>query len=440
MSIAKIITKRNVHSSEFRADEGALMPRRCCGWSAGLVALVLGGLGGGAAAQEPSGRAVGVIPDASALRSEGARPLALQQPVYMGDRIQTGPSGEAQINFVDSTRLVVGPASLLLIDSSVLRNRRTWRSFVVSALRGSFRFISGASPKPAYAIRTPTGTIGVRGTQFDFTVLPNGGTEFVLLEGQARVCDRAGNCLTAQRPCSFISIPPSGPLRLTSDLAERNARLRASFPYIRNQYASLRPEFRANVGSCGNIAAVPVPETPDLIPGALPPAPPAARRAPSPPPSAVNSETLPPTSPPRASPPQVNPPTPSSPLGGPGNGNGNFANRNGGGNIHGSGPGTGNNGINNGQGVGGGGFGSGGGTGNGDNAGRSSSPSEASARSEGGAGNGGGSGAGGGHGGGNGGAASGGHGNGPGGGHGNGNGGGHGNGNGNGGGHGNGPK
>lgn len=233
------------------------MPRPC--WERALGALtflvVHGVLCGMAVAQDPSGRAVGVIPDVSALRPDSRRTLALEQPVYMGDRIQTGPNGEAQILFIDETRLVVGAASLLLIDSSVMRNRKTMSSFIVNALRGSFRFISGDSPKPAYAIRTPTATIGVRGTQFDFTVLPNGGTEFVLLHGEARVCDRLGNCVLAQRACTAISLPPATPLRAVTDKDERSTRLRSYFPYVRNQYASLRQDFRANVGSCGNIAA-----------------------------------------------------------------------------------------------------------------------------------------------------------------------------------------
>jgi len=208
-----------------------------------------------AVAQDPSGRTVGVIPDVSALRPDSRRTLALEQPVYMGDRIQTGPNGEAQILFIDETRLVVGAASSLLIDTSVMRNRRSMSSFIVNVLRGSFRFISGDSPKPAYAIRTPTATIGVRGTQFDFTVLPNGGTEFVLLHGEARICDRFGNCVLAQRACTAISVPRGAPLHAVTDQDERNTRLRSYFPYVRNQYASLRQDFRANVGSCGNIAA-----------------------------------------------------------------------------------------------------------------------------------------------------------------------------------------
>ena len=90
MSIAKIITKRNVHSSEFRAHEGALMPLCCGGWSAGLVALVLGGLGAVLRRRSscPGRRA---ILDASRCAPRACGRWPWRYPVDMGDRIQTGP-------------------------------------------------------------------------------------------------------------------------------------------------------------------------------------------------------------------------------------------------------------------------------------------------------------------------------------------------------------
>ncbi len=263
------------------------MPR-CLSVSASVFAFLLIQINGSpASAQQASGRTVGVIPDASALRSEGRSPLAVQQPVYMGDSIQTGPSGEAQIDFVDNTRLVVGPASSLLIDNSVLRNRRTMSSFVVSALRGTFRFISGSSPKPAYAIRTPTATIGVRGTEFDFAVLPDGSTEFVLFHGSAQVCDRSGACTVVRGACDAIVVPRSGPIRSLVDREDRNARLRANFPYVRARNASLRPEFRTDVRTCGDIAASPV--DPDSKDRAAPAAASTAAAAAGPAPAAPSS-------------------------------------------------------------------------------------------------------------------------------------------------------
>jgi hypothetical protein len=130
-----------------------------------LLALVLGIVSHTPAEAQgsPSGRAVAVIPDAAAERPEGSRALAVQQPVYMGDLVRTGPNGEAQFIFHDSTRLVVGSQSALQIDRHILRNQRTARNLTVNALRGSFRFFSGNSPSSAYTVQTPSATIGIRG-------------------------------------------------------------------------------------------------------------------------------------------------------------------------------------------------------------------------------------------------------------------------------------
>ncbi|HWT31047.1 MAG TPA: hypothetical protein VN240_08495, partial [Propylenella sp.] len=72
-----------------------------------------------ASALEPSGTTVAVVQSAAAAGAVGRRVLRVQGPVFMGDRIQTGSVGEAQIEFRDDTRLVVGPRSLLTIDSFV---------------------------------------------------------------------------------------------------------------------------------------------------------------------------------------------------------------------------------------------------------------------------------------------------------------------------------
>jgi hypothetical protein len=206
-----------------------------------------------ASAQEPSGRTVAVVPDASASGSSGVRILGAQQAVFMGDRIRTGVSGEAQIVFSDDTRLVVGPNASLVVDEFIVSNRNKASRFALAALGGAFRFISGNSPKSAYAISTPTATLGIRGTQFDFYVKNDGGTDFVLFSGQARVCDRLGNCVVARRPCTMISIPANGPMR-SIDAPERTQRLRENFPYVLSQQARLRTDFRANVASCGLVA------------------------------------------------------------------------------------------------------------------------------------------------------------------------------------------
>lgn len=218
------------------------MPRFISFW------VVLFALLSAASAQEPTGHTIAVVPDASAFNSSGVRLLSSQQAVFMGDRLQTGPVGEAQLQFIDETRLVVGPSASLVIDSFIVKEN-TVRNFALSAARGTFRFFSGTSAKSAYSISTPTVTLGVRGTQFDFTVLPNGATEFVLLHGEVRICDKFGNCIIAGRPCTLILAPAGGPLRLLPTF-ERKPRLEDNFPYVTSQESRLVPAFQTDVSRC----------------------------------------------------------------------------------------------------------------------------------------------------------------------------------------------
>jgi hypothetical protein len=138
---------------------------------------ILAALGGflaivspGHLAAEPAGTAVAVLQQSILTASGEQRVLSEGAPVAMGDVVQTGPNGQAQLLFEDATRIVVGPSSNLVIESALFRADGTAERLAINALRGSFRFISGQSASTAYSIRTPTATLAVRGTTFDFTV------------------------------------------------------------------------------------------------------------------------------------------------------------------------------------------------------------------------------------------------------------------------------
>ncbi len=111
----------------------------------------------------PSGIVLAVVQHSEADGNTGKRVLQPEQPVYAGDRIVTGPVGQAQIRFRDNTKLVVGPNSMMVIDAFVFRDDDTAREISINAVRGAFRFITGNSPKDSYKVITPTSTIGVRG-------------------------------------------------------------------------------------------------------------------------------------------------------------------------------------------------------------------------------------------------------------------------------------
>jgi len=146
------------------------------------------------------GQAVGVDPDAVARLSGADRVLTVGADVSLGEQIVTGSSGQVQIIFSDKTRLVVGPGSALVIES-YLFNGNTADKFAINALAGSFRFITGNSPKPAYSIKTPTASIAVRGTEFDFNVTGRR-TDLLLYEGAVRLC-AGGNCTDITSRCEL---------------------------------------------------------------------------------------------------------------------------------------------------------------------------------------------------------------------------------------------
>lgn len=131
--------------------------------STALVALVAASVWAPASYGEPSGIVIAVVQQSEADGESGRRVLMQEAAVYSGDRIITGPSGEAQVRFRDDTKLVVGPNSLMVIDAFVFSDDDTARDISINAVRGAFRFITGKSPKDAYTITTPTSTIGIRG-------------------------------------------------------------------------------------------------------------------------------------------------------------------------------------------------------------------------------------------------------------------------------------
>lgn len=230
--------------------------------SAGVAAglLVLGW--SGASLAQPSGAVIAVIQQSQADGQGGKRVLEVEAPVFSGDKIITGPIGEAQIKFRDNTKLVVGPNSMMTIDAFVFSENGNAKKFAINVTRGAFRFITGRGPKSAYSINTPTATIGVRGTELDL-IVQRLSTQVVTTGGTSITCPKTIDPVTGKRPPCIISRDPCG-LTLVEDKdnrylkpsQERDIRVNRFFRYIRNQ-AHLNKEFQVNVKACGNVQNVP---------------------------------------------------------------------------------------------------------------------------------------------------------------------------------------
>ena len=216
-----------------------------------VFATVAAAIGGTCFAAEPSGEAVAVVQAAAVDGAAGNRALAVKGPVFTGDVVKTDKGGQAQLVFRDDTRLVVGPNSQLTIDSFVFAGGSTARQFTINAVRGAFRFITGSSQKQAYTIKTPTATIGVRGTRFDVTVL-NRTTNLALYDGSVRLCDitkRPQRCTEISGRCSVIILEPEEDFRWVNNVYERTDVLDTVFPYAFNQ-RWLHDDFRVQSRGC----------------------------------------------------------------------------------------------------------------------------------------------------------------------------------------------
>lgn len=217
--------------------------------------LATGVLAAGQAYAAPvAGKAVDARPDAELSNSRVKVVIVSGTAVTQGDRITTDARGLVQLLFSDETRLVVGPRSSLVIESYLLRASNRANSFSIRALGGSFRMITGKSRKQAYKITTPTATIGVRGTEFDFTVQRSGMTEVVLFSGEATVCGRnGGGCKVLNGRCSMVQAAPRRSVAYVQDRRLRANALRTNFPYVASQQP-LRRDFRVSLRGCDLIA------------------------------------------------------------------------------------------------------------------------------------------------------------------------------------------
>ncbi len=96
-------------------------------------------------------------------------------PVFLGDTIETGPDSGLQIMLMDETIFTIGPDAALIIDEFVYDPETSAGKVTASVLKGAFRFVSGrvAKEEPRNMnVKTPVGTIGIRGTSTAGRVIP----------------------------------------------------------------------------------------------------------------------------------------------------------------------------------------------------------------------------------------------------------------------------
>ena len=116
--------------------------------------------------------------------------------VFSYDEVMVG-QGRTAIDFIDDTRVEITEHSKLVIDEFVYDPANNQGGLTMTAALGTVRYASGQIAKDFrenVTIKTPTATIGVRGTDFAMIVDELGGSTIILLPS----CNTNGDCVVGE--------------------------------------------------------------------------------------------------------------------------------------------------------------------------------------------------------------------------------------------------
>jgi hypothetical protein len=90
-------------------------------------------------------------------------------PVAVGSKLKTGANSSMGVTFKDNTVMSFGPNTELTVDEYLYSPNKGKLKLGATMAKGTLAYLSGAIAKikpDAVTVKTPTGTIGVRGTHF----------------------------------------------------------------------------------------------------------------------------------------------------------------------------------------------------------------------------------------------------------------------------------
>jgi len=178
------------------------------------------------------GAAAAVVREVEGIYGQEVRELNISDGVYFNEIISTSTDSATKVKFADDTLLTVGPDSKVTIDAFVYDPNSKNSKLVVNATLGVARFVTGKMSSAAYKIKTPTTTIGVRGTVLTVTVEEDGTTSANVEDGVITVQGQTGEPVEVQEGMSTTAEPgepasepaPADP-EVEADVAEMDVTL-----------------------------------------------------------------------------------------------------------------------------------------------------------------------------------------------------------------------
>jgi hypothetical protein len=149
----------------------------------------------GAAAEPMTVGAVDKVQEqAVAVQAGSSRDLATAGPVYFRDKMRTGLGARLEAKLDDGTVLTLGEKGKLTVDEFVYRPGEAGNKLALNVTKGAFLFVGGKIEGPTggnVSIKTPVGTLGVRGTTVWGGPI-DGGFGVLVLKGEVWVKTKHG--------------------------------------------------------------------------------------------------------------------------------------------------------------------------------------------------------------------------------------------------------
>lgn len=163
-----------------------------------------------AAQPQDIGTAVEIRNQVTATEQNAAtRQLARSDPIRELEVLETARNANGEFILADDTKLALGPNARLALDKFVYDpNRGRAGQVTVNFVKGAFRFITGNSNKEAYEIKTPTVSLGVRGTIIDGFVSDTNAMAVLVHDGGVNICTT--RCVLQNRKAEIVYVTPQG--------------------------------------------------------------------------------------------------------------------------------------------------------------------------------------------------------------------------------------
>ncbi|MEQ8604298.1 MAG: FecR domain-containing protein [Marivibrio sp.] len=135
--------------------------------SASVIAILLaqGAAPPAFAAPEQAGVATAAVPSIRALlEGRDVRSIAVGNPIFRDERIETGPNGQLHVLLLDETSLTLGPNSEIVVNSFLYDPDTGTGELALEQVSGVMRLIGGQLTKSGdVSVRATNATIGIRG-------------------------------------------------------------------------------------------------------------------------------------------------------------------------------------------------------------------------------------------------------------------------------------